>query len=163
MRLTKEQRAKRNASRKNNRLKSKYPLFADQLGEMGWLTTPEDELQRITEAENRAKTHFAKMKQWDKEAYQLGVLRKNVLMGIVGSERVDELERLLKRRTPHVDGAYYADFWWQQIKRFAPTEVKARYCPNKHFHTWEMYEECPTCGVRINVKAEIQRELLKTG
>jgi hypothetical protein len=156
--LTLEQCARRAATRRNNKLKNKLPLLAEQ-----WATTPEVEAERVVRQRAAAQEHLARLAQSDAEEWHIGEQRRLIAAKILAPEKwqhhADLWERTHPYAKPETHGFHLADWWWQALKG---TSWAFQHCPNRTRHGdptwWEPHwhflleqfvdtVECPTCGM----------------
>lgn len=135
---TPEQAAK-TAERHNKKLAQRFPLLADQLDTVGaW--TPE----QVLETERRWRAKMDATDQWMRAR---GDTYRSYVAQIVTAAVLADMDAYFERVLPGDDAGYWADYWWQNLKRYWPEQAQ-RMCPNEHYHAaWAKYNEtCATCG-----------------
>jgi hypothetical protein len=153
-----QQRAKRAAARKNNKLAKSYPLFAEQFA-----VTTESQIVKLEKQEVDNDKYFENMLNKERERYERAMKMREVFKANVSAEIFAEQDARAQRiygnrgkySQPEYSGAFYAAWWWQCIREFVPSYAQAN-CPNSQFHEWEIYQakgECPTCKTRLTKHA----------
>jgi hypothetical protein len=156
-RLTLEERARRNATRKNNQSKKQYPLVPEQFA-------VEAEAERLQRLEVSAAEGLARIKQFNLESAGHAAELRNAVREHVSADVLAQLDAKLEKlyggRGAYSAGAYkgaeWADFWWQAVKQYAPDYAQAN-CPNSFMHSERMYQRqgyCPTCRLPLITPAE---------
>jgi hypothetical protein len=153
-----EQRAKRAAARKNNKLKKSHPLFAEQFA-----VTVESQIVRLEKQEADNDKYFENMLNKEREKYERAMKMREVFKANVSAEIFAEQDarayRIYGKRgkysQPEYSGAFYLDWWYSRMVEFVPSYAQAN-CPNASFHELEMYQaegQCPTCKTRLTKRA----------
>lgn len=155
--LTIDQLAKRSATKKNNRLRKKYPLLADQFA-----VTVEQEKERILKQRESAHKKFDDDTKKSIAMWNDGLKLREIAKKLLPREKFAERERVWQRwygnRVPEHDGHRLKDFWWTSLHG---TEYAFDHCPYKDRHSdpewWIGYHvtflaraefaHCPTCGM----------------
>jgi hypothetical protein len=150
--LTLEQRAKRNATRLNNKTKKRYPLFADQFA-----TTIEKQTERLRQLDVATAGSADRLREMSRAMWQNGIERRAALALVISAEELTQCDAKwetifgangISPRSPDQGGEYYADHWWTCAKQYAPAWAQ-EHCPNIICHTEAVYRregKCPTCG-----------------
>jgi hypothetical protein len=147
--LTLDQRARRAATRKNNQIARRYPLFADEFA-----TTVEAERERILRQEEQGKRVIARLEKlglehWAKGQQLRRVAQLHVPAGVF-AERDASFEHIYGHKAPEWAGTNLADFWWQVLRNHAPADIKRQHCPHAdHHHDLRYWPNgpCPACGI----------------
>ena len=153
--LSKEKLAHRAAARRNNTLRKSMPLFASLLTEDGpmadWLTTPEEQNERIQRQRIEFEVYWARLGASDHDFKDRGDEYREILERYVSPELLTSLYAHYVKILFHHNPAFWADYWWGKLVEYAPQIAQAR-CPNKHSHDeysrWN--DHCPTCGKSLN-------------
>lgn len=153
-----QQRAKRAAARKNNKLAKECPLFASQFA-----VTVDQQIERLQKMDVSTDRYFEKIHEADEARYKVAMTYRDVCAANMPAEKFAEFDARVNRiygnrgkwSQPKYSGSFYADWWWQCIREFVPSYAQAN-CPNSQFHEWEIYQaegECPTCKTRLTKRA----------
>lgn len=153
-----EQRAKRAAARKNNKLAKAYPLFAEQFA-----VTVESQVERLQKTDLSIDAFFEHLRNIERELYALAMERREICKAFMPADKFSEHDarayRIFGTRgkllLPEYAGSVYADWWWQAIRDYVPQYAQT-HCPNSQFHEWKVYQaegKCPTCKTRLTKRA----------
>jgi len=149
--LSDAQLAKRAATKRNNRLRKSMPLFADLLIEGGamanWLTSPEEQGERIRRQHEEFKKIWAKWEEDEKEFRLRGDERRVIIALHVDAETLAGLDQHYRKILGQYGPEYWADYWWGMLVQYVP-QIAHKRCPNMNLHSefsrW--HESCPTCS-----------------
>ena len=149
--LSDAQLAKRAATKRNNRLRKSMPLFADLLIEGGamanWLTSPEEQGERIRRQHEEFKKIWAKWEEDEKDFRLRGNERRAIIAIHVDAETLAGLDQHYTKILGQYGPEYWADYWWGMLVQYVP-QIAHKRCPNMNLHSkfsrW--HECCPTCS-----------------
>jgi hypothetical protein len=157
-RLTLDQRARRAATRKNNQVAQRYPLFPEHFA-----TTVEAEKERLIRQEQQAIAYLERLRRGGLAAWEKGQGLRQVALDLLPAEVVAERDAHFQRwhghRPQHEVGHYLTDLWWRALRDHAPHWTSQR-CPNAYFHPltwWARDQPCPTCHMPWNERACLER------
>jgi len=145
MKLTLEQRARRAATRRNNKIRKRYPLFAEHFA-----TTPEREAERLRRQDEAIDRYFTRLRAGRQAAYERGLwLRetaRELLPADVWQERDAVYQSIYGHRPHDLQGHELSDWWWCLLRDYASDWAHA-HCPIRHQHA--AYHaaglRCPVC------------------
>jgi len=149
--LTEFQLARRAATKRNNRLRKSMPLFADLLVEGGaladWLTSPEEQGQRIRRQHEEFQKIWARWEKGDEEFKARGDARRAIVAQHLDAEALAGLDQHYIKILGQYGPEYWADYWWGMLVQYVP-QIAHKRCPNMNLHSefsrW--HESCPTCS-----------------
>lgn len=144
------QRARRVTKRRNKKIARRYPMFAQLFAE-----SVEQNLQRLQRHEQENQVYFERLRQKSLQHYQLGEERRQIVAQVLSDTELDELDQQVRRwhrLDAEVNGEFYADFWWMQIRRHVP-QYAYSHCPNERYHSLPGWcgtlGYCLTCGKKL--------------
>ena len=149
--LSDAQLAKRAATKRNNRLRKSMPLFADLLIEGGamanWLTSPEEQGERIRRQHEEFKKIWAKWEEDEKDFRLRGNERRAIIAIHVDAETLAGLDQFYIKILGQYGPEYWADYWWGMLVQYVP-HIAHKRCPNMNLHSGfsRRHECCPTCS-----------------
>jgi hypothetical protein len=117
--LTLDQRARRAATRKNNQIAGRYPLFADEFA-----TTVEAERERILRQEAQGKRVIERLAQlglaqWEK-GQEMRRIAQQLLPADVFAAKDAHFQQWHGHKLPEWAGGFLADLWWCALRDYAP-------------------------------------------
>ena len=117
--LTLDQRARRAATRKNNQIARRYPLFADEFA-----TTVEAERERILRQQEQGKRVIERLAQlglaqWEKGQEMRRVAQQCVPADVFAAKDA-HFQRWHGHKLPEWAGGFLADLWWCTLRDYAP-------------------------------------------
>jgi hypothetical protein len=149
--LSDAQLAKRAATKRNNRLRKSMPLFADLLIEGGamvnWLTSPEEQAERIRRQHEEFQKIWARWEKGDEEFKARGDARRAIVAQHLDAEALARLDQHYIKILGQYGPEYWADYWWGMLVQYV-SQIAHKRCPNMNLHgkfsRW--HKCCPTCN-----------------
>lgn len=122
MRLTQAQRARRRATRRNNKVRRELPLLV-QTGQAGqFMTTPAVELETIKSYDAGFDVYLQQKAERDRRALQLVALIRDE---VAQEASKDDLAKLDKQRKVYASGTEYDLDFWHRVQRDWRAAIKA--------------------------------------
>lgn len=143
-RLTLEQRARRNTTRKNNRIKRLFPMLAEQM-----LLSIDDERARLLEQLERFENIYKpRLRSLNKELWKKAFRHRVAVLGRVPKDQLREYDAKWASCSLPIKPEYYTHYWWTLARVHNQPYCDAN-CPHiaRHELLFGKYgEQCPVCG-----------------
>ncbi|MBM7845600.1 hypothetical protein [Herpetosiphon giganteus] len=150
--LTFDERVRRRANRKNNRLRKRYPLFAAELHPGGaladWLVTEQQATSDLAAIIQSKDEMLARVATNDRLREIKGLELRSLVAEVVDPATLATLDRQ-RAKIPKA-GAYTAEFWFARLRTYRPIEAYAR-CEHRESHLLfaEWHDRCPRCHLPL--------------
>ena len=121
--LTLDQRARRAATRKNNQIAARYPLFADEFA-----TTVDAERERILRQQEQGRRVIERLAQLGRAQWDKGQEMRRVAQELVPADvfaaKDAHFQRWHSHKPPEQAGGNLADIWWCVLRDYAPDALE---------------------------------------
>ena len=154
-RLSLNQRAKRAAKMRNKRTHLELPLLDPVLEGAGFLTTEDEQRERLEKQEQENDRYFARIDASGEIFLERASERRSIIADRVDAETLSLLDLGAAKSWLTGHPARMADYWWQRLKQYAP-DVAQEKCHLKEMHNMygRWHEFCPGCGLRLEKPPE---------
>jgi hypothetical protein len=117
--LTLDQRARRAATRKNNQIARRYPLFAAEFA-----TTAEAERERILRQQEQGRRVIERLAQHGLAQWEKGQEMRRIAQQLVPADvfaaKDAHFQQWHGHKPPEQSGGNLADIWWCALRDYAP-------------------------------------------
>ncbi|WP_240614556.1 hypothetical protein [Herpetosiphon llansteffanensis] len=150
--LTFDERVRRRANRKNNRLRKRYPLFAAELQSGGaladWLVTEQQAASDLADIIQSKNEMLARVAAHDARCEVKGLILRSLVAEVVDPVTLATLDNQ-RAKIPKA-GAYTAEFWFARLRTYHPNKAQAR-CEHLNSHPLfaEWHDRCPRCHLPL--------------
>ena len=112
-----------------------------------WLTSPEEQAERIRLQHEEFKKIWARWEKGDQEFKARGDDRRAIVAQHVDSGTLAGLDQHYIKILGQYGPEYWADYWWGMLVQYVP-QIAHKRCPNMNLHgkfsRW--HKCCPTCN-----------------
>ena len=150
--LTFNERVKRRVTRKNNRLRKRYPLFAAALHPGGaladWLVTEPQAASDLADIIQSKDAMLARVAAHDARCEASGLILRSLVAEVVDATTLATLDA--RRKKMPIAGVYTAEFWFARLREYRLYEAYAR-CEHlkNHGEFAEWHDRCPRCHLPL--------------